>query len=89
MPRIQCKVVASPRAPNLRETGGTRDAICLVMATIFALILLPAIIGVSAIVNSSSGETASTVGATAFVVLAGGMVYGLLRMSRRWEQGEA
>lgn len=59
------------------------------MATIFALILLPAVIAVVALVGSTSGSAAGAfVGVATVALLAGSMVYGLLRMTRTWEQGE-
>ena len=72
----------------LREISGTRNAERPGMATIFALILLPGIIGVAALL-SSSGDSAAMAGAGTFAVLAGSLFYGLLRMSRRWEDEAA
>lgn len=58
------------------------------MATIFALILLPALFAVGALLLALSGGAAglSTVAAAmTFIALAGGTFVGLYRLARRWE----
>lgn len=59
------------------------------MATVFALILIPAIIAAIGMVFSTSGTFAAVFALMAFLVLAGGIFVGLLRLSRQWEDEAA
>lgn len=57
------------------------------MATVFALVLLPAIFAVGLMALVVGGDTGiwSYLAFLTFGVLAGGTFYGLLQMTRRWE----
>jgi Trk-type K+ transport system membrane component len=56
------------------------------MAAVFALILLPAIAAVGFMVlNNGIGSFAAVMATMCFAMLAGGIFFGLLNLSRQWE----
>lgn len=57
------------------------------MATVFALIFLPALMAIGLMVLTTSGDAsvASYIALTTFVVLTSGMFVGLYKMMKRWE----
>lgn len=57
------------------------------MATVFALIFLPALAAIGLMTLTTSGDTsvASYMALTAFILLTSGMFVGLYKMMKRWE----
>jgi len=56
------------------------------MAAVFALILLPALAAVGFILMTAEGASLGvTFAKLCFVAMASGLFYGVLKMSRRWE----
>ncbi|HEY4175468.1 MAG TPA: hypothetical protein VGM90_01490 [Kofleriaceae bacterium] len=56
------------------------------MATVFALILLPAMFAVGALVLAVGSGVGSVLAALTFVALAAGVFGGLYRLAQQWEE---
>lgn len=56
------------------------------MASVFALIFVPAIIAIVGLMSSLGAGAGTIFGAAAFVLLAGGMFFGLIGLSKQWDQ---
>jgi hypothetical protein len=71
--------------PNKLLARGPQQG--LGMATIFALVLLPAIfcVGIMALTVGAGANLASYFALACFGMLTGGMFLGLYRLTRRWE----